>query len=342
MIRLNYPLFLLFILFISSSCTTVSYFETTVHQLPEKMFPAVGQSLILVNNSVEQPLEKGSFVHLANGNQYRFTFERDTLTYKIIDFMGMHLQESGQLSDVVIYNLPQRHDTLYNRVQSLTPGQLNQIQQESDASWIFSLDRLTHFTTLKEASVKDFNVTTAHFHTIIAPVFQLYKSGETIPFALYSLTDTIEWQATDLDFKKAIKRLPDLNACMQDAMYITAQKAVNAWLPSIREESRLYVNHPHSAMREARVLLINGKGQDACYMWEYVFETVKNNNIRQYAAFNRAIYAESVQDFEAAVFWITKAIEMNPEKAFIGSLSLTEYQQVLRSRQETYIQHSTF
>ena len=312
-------------LFFLSSCSSLTYFDLPVYMVTETPFPAIGESVVLVNNAVEQPERVGSSLVYSNNKEQILIYERDSANFPMLDMLGQQLMMSNFLSDVTIYNIPMRTDSLYRNAAKLTKDQLHKIEQESGADWILSLDAMPHITTIKEKKLTDFNLVTAQLQIQVTPVFRLYHKGSEQPVKHYYIADTVKWDATQIQLDHAIQALPSINECFRDALYFAGEKAVQRWLPYVEQEQRCWVNYPHSIMREARNFLIADDRESAAYMWEYGYEKAKNQKVRYYCAYNRAVLAEMDGELENALGWIEKANSIMPQDKNIHHLDLDHF-----------------
>ncbi len=316
-----------------TACSSVSYLEIPVYHTAATPFPAIGESLLLVNNAVEQPTEADSHVQYLNGNTQRIAFDRDSITSSMVSVLGEFLYASNLFSDVLIYDLPLRSDTLWNNATFLTVDELDTLRAQSGADWILSLDAITYQTILKESTLPEFKLSTADLQMIIKPVFRLYPGGKYSPVKHYYLSDTLSWKGYGADFKHAFNTLPQLSQCMNDLVYESADKIYKTWMPYQEKISRFYVRSPHSAMREAEDFFIHGKGEEAAIMWEYVFTNVKDQRTRFYAAYNLAVYFESIGDYDNALKWIDECIELDGNFKKVEGLDPKQYKASLKANQ---------
>ncbi|MEG1585438.1 MAG: DUF6340 family protein [Bacteroidales bacterium] len=318
-----------------SGCSSLTYFDLPVYQVEETPFPATSGSIVLVNNAVEQPRKAASYIIYADKKEQILWFERDSANFPFLNMLGDQMLKSEFIKDVTLYNLPLRQDSLYSRTRALTAGQLNEIEKESGAEWILSLDALPHVTVLRENRIADFNLVSAFLKIQVSPVFHLYRAGQSEPVGRYSFTDTLSWNATQLELNNAIGMLPPLKDCFQEALYVTAEKVLHRWVPYASVENRFWVNHPHSVMREARNFYIKGDMEAAAYMWEYGYESVNHSQVKLYAAYNRAVLAEMQGDLSLALEWIDKCIALQPQNNQIYSFSLSDYRKSVVRQQES-------
>lgn len=325
----------------SSGCSSLTYFDLPIYQITEPPFPAVGGKIVLVNNAVEQPTHADGRIIFADNKEKHLVFERDSVTFPMLNMIGEQLLESEFIEDVLIYTTPIRKDSLYESEFILTPPQLNTIQQESGADWILSLDALPHHTEIKEKISPKFNLINTFLTIQVNPVFRLYKAGENNARKHYYLADTTSWESSQFQLELAIAALPPLKQCYQDALYFAAEKAVHRWIPYPVIEKRCWVNYPHSVMREAASFFVKGDYESAGYMWEYGYENIKNQKIRYYAAYNRAILAEIKGELDNALLWLEKATAIEPVNGSLHKLNLQQIQSSIKAQIATQFQLQT-
>lgn len=299
---------------VCSSCSSLTYFDLPLYNVAETPFPAISSDIVLVNNAVEQPVHSGAYLIHANNQEQRLLFDKDSVAFPMLNMLGQQLLENEFVGDVTIYNTSFRTDSVYSRAKKLTATQINEIADQSGASWILSLDAIPYRVQIKEKRLTDFQLVDAVLQIHTYPVFRLYKAGSENPVDDYMIKDTVEWKSTQFDFASAIQLLPPLQECLNEALYMAGENAVSRWLPHRIDERRCWVNHPHSVMREAMIFLINDDKESAGYMWEYGYESVKNPTVRYYAAYNRAVLAELTGHLDEAISWLDKAEELQIDK----------------------------
>ncbi|MEG0949382.1 MAG: DUF6340 family protein [Bacteroidales bacterium] len=333
--RFSYFIFLSLTLAVGNSCSSLTYFDLPVYQIAETPFPAVEGKIVLVNNAAEQPLRAGSFLVDANNKEQRLLFERDSANVPMLNMLGQQLLNSEFIKDVSIYNTPFRTDSLYRNAQGLNEMQLEEIQRESGADWILSLDAMPHYIEIREKLLPDYNLVKALLQIQLSPVFRLYKAGEKTALKHYYISDTVRWESTQFQLESAISALPPLNDCFLDALYLASEKAIHRWLPYPVTEQRCWIKHPHSVMREATAFFVNGDYESAGYMWEYGYESIKNKKIRYYSAYNRAVLAEINGDLQLAMQWLDKALLVQPENTSLHELNIPEIKKSLKKQLST-------
>lgn len=318
------------------SCTTYSYFNETFQEFPANDFPATGESIILVNNSIEQPDTLGAYIHYANGKIHPFSYAYDSLAVYMINSLGDRFIQNGSFSDVLLYNVPIRKDSRYKAAPVIDKEQRIQIEQESGAEWILSIDRIIHAVEIKENTLPELNVCTANLKTQITTLLRLYRNSSDSLYGNYIFNDTIHWDATQMTFREAIGQLPTINQCLKETIDELAYRIEERFLPVVREETRFFVVHSTPAMREAQNMIIQKDYDQAQSLWEYTYNRSKSTRIRQYAAYNLAVLAEKLSRYDDAINWINKAIQID-ESSQIEDLILTDYKSVLLKRQNNYI-----
>lgn len=315
-----------------TGCSSVSYFTIPVYKPANHLFPATGSSVVIVNNAVEQNPHIGSTVIFDNGTVERVSLERDSITPVLVSGIADHFYNSGLFSDVLIYNDALRTDSLWYTTRPLSGQQIDTIAAQSGAEWILSLESLTYQITIKETFEKEINMKAAKMQSILRPYFCLYKTDTHRIEKKYVFTDTLYWHGYAYDFLTAMMALPDIGACLTDASALMAEYGYKQWLPHETEETRYFISSNDVGMREAQRLLNEVSPEDACYMWEYVYETNKNKRTRLYAAYNIAVFRETLNEYGNAIDWLNKCLALNTDKEDIERLNIAEYLSSLNKR----------
>ena len=123
---------------------------------------------------------------------------------------------------------------------------------------------------------------------------------------------------------------------MNEGVYWNADKSSKNWIPYRQTEDRVFIRSSEPAMREAEYLRLKGKLEDASYMWEYVYENNSKNRLKVYSSYNLAVYYESLMDYETALSWIDKCINLNQKEMVIGDINILEYRDFLQKRNKEF------
>lgn len=314
---------------ILSSCSSVSYVQIPVYRAAEKDFPALGGTLLIVNNAIDLPVEEVSHFLYQDGKTQRFRFDCDSLPVKMNEVLANDLYASGLFKDVLIYNRALRSDSVWREKKLLSVAQLDSLRKEVPTDYILSLDALDFQNIIREKRYKQYELTTADMQTIIRPVYRLYNGSAYEPEKHYYFSDTLNWRGMGVDFKHAIAALPPLKSCLEDAVLMATEKGYRLWLPYTENIQRFYVTNSNAAMREAEDYLISGKMEEASYMWEYVYEQDKEDRMKISAAYNLAVYAESQMNYAQAIEWVDRCQKLVTTSGKKAPVNLIEYREGL-------------
>lgn len=141
---------------------------------------------------------------------------------------------------------------------------------------------------------------------IITPLVRTYIPGRSNPLFSFSKTDTIYWELMPgLTYEQIIK----------DASEYAAQLPMDCLLPHWTEVDRIYFDGGNVNMRDAGVYVREQDWNQACLLWQELYDT-KKGKVKMRAAYNLALYYELQEDFVRAKEYLETALALAPENSW--------------------------
>lgn len=319
---------LLFVL-LFTSCATAVYVPLEILRPSETTLPDSLRTLAIVINTTERtPIEDEGEIIDAYNERQRLQIKRENLILHFIKSISSSLkQASGRTLSVV----SMQNDSVTEYI--LSNNKIQAIRDSLNADAVLSLDGLSVIPSIRLRQV-DEALFFGDLDIAVRADLKLYMKDKYLP-DVFSCKDTVSWQSYGETENRTLDRFPSFQNCLIDATSYSGYQASKKFYPYIDNVDRFYFVTPYPLMKEANSYWNRGNYEDASYLWEYIYENTEKMDRKAKAAANMALYEELNDQYDSALDWVKKSLDIfmeSPEKYSNYIEYLLEYQQQLNVR----------
>lgn len=326
-------LYLIFLLFVLSSCRTQRMFTTLdVLRPAEVTFSPEVQHVLIVNNSVVQPYNVGhsNFSTFTNtNNPQNISLKFDSAALFIAASLRENLETNQFFNAVSMSQTNMNTSENYYKISPLNKQTVKFLCNLYKSDAIVSLDHVqTTDKLIKNAGsnlsaldVKIDTKWTIHYPTDSASHFKQF-------------TDEFSWE------EEKLNNLPDRYDALVDACILTGSNISDRMIPQWGKEDRYFYTPKKSLFVQAMDSVTYRNWPAAIQLWKQAAELTKNSNTKFHAFNNIAIACEIMGDLNNAILYASKAIEIYPYIIIFSSTTEDEifeminYYETLKKRKE--------
>lgn len=324
---------ILFIILVSflSACSSMNYVGIETYNPAEVTYPKNARKLLIVNNAVAQPEDKGYELTIQGKKQADSRAQADSALFDACRSLGHSISDVAFFEDVLLYNNPLRQDKNVYMDVKLTPDQVDSLCNETGADAIISLDRLL-FDMKKE--VVDLGVyVVGEIDIKMNGIVRSYVRGRETPLATVAFNDSTLWSESAEHQNVLNKILPTPEEALRASGEYFGFKIHSNFVPHWQKETRWYFLGIGSRWKEATAFAERERWKDAEDRWSSIYKSSKKWGTRSKAASNLALCCEMRGDLEKALEWAQKSYALfkeNKNKEYTDLMEL--YVKVLTER----------
>ncbi len=291
-----------FISLLFFSCRSFRVIEVETYNPSVITFPSEVKSVMIVNNSAQQPDEVGHSLKSFSKTDSILSIAVDSTAYRFCMSLGKAMAESPIFSDVRICEDTLRMDSLFYNVRPFTASEVKSFCDDYGVDALISLDKLYFSTVFYETEMTNLvmgNAVSAEISGELRALWPGQKDVYTIPF-----TDSLAWFMDEsMVFGDAIMTLslPDVRLAMLYLADYTGQKLHGNFVPFWSEDKRWYYTNISSGWKQGAAYAAAGKWIEAAKIWEPLYESANRWKSKAYLASNLALCNEMTGNFEKAV-----------------------------------------
>ena len=311
------------------SCQTQRLVSVETYHPAAITFPPEIKTVMIVNNSVQQPDNVGHQVSNLSTIDSSLSVSADGLAALFCLSLGKAVAESPLFEDVRICEDTLRSDAFFYISRPFTPADVEALCEDYQVDALITLDRLFFKTGIFHIPRNmSYNINYISVE-IIGELKALYPGNQTayaIPFA-----DTLEWRSDDFytysdtrftvqDVKDAMRSLADYKGQIMHVHFV----------PNWSTDTRWYYTSFSSGWKRASAYAMLGKWKEAANEWQALFDRESKSKQKARLASNLALCHEMAGDF-------SKAIEL-AQTAHSLFVEFADEEDKHRQMQQTYLQ----
>ena len=295
-----------------SSCAGIKYLTVETREPAQVTLPANVRSIIVVNNTVDQPNDVGhNLKRLGRSQTDRVTASSDSVAIFYTEALSQFLEEEKFFDRVLYYREPLRTDQDFFEERPIDPASMNEIRSKTNVDAIISLDKLLMQTDMREFYQQQgytYGDMSGKVHSILR-VYLPTMEGR-IPAVRY--TDSLHWEGFDIQDGNAYAELmlPSREDAMKQLAVHAAEKMTYVFSPHWVMQDRWYYTLSNSLTREAETFAQKTQWAEAIEKWQTYYSTQKNDNNKAKVAHNIALSHEMLGDMDKAFEWATIANDL--------------------------------
>ena len=298
--RLNYTLFILFVLFFTS-CKTAMVFTTLDILRPAQVeFPPEVENLLIINNSKIQPEDVGHSIQFFSGQTRNFSVPTDSVSLFVLSVLAEEIEQIGFFASVDLLLNSANPNADFNSITPLPRATVNRLLNTYDADAILSLDHIIARSEIEENYFSGLG----YFYTILNVRFDSFWSihyPNNVPTVALHFQDSLFWQSESHNRAQALEGLPDTQDALIDGALFVGYNSTRRFLPFWEQSDRFFFDSNNKLMRHAMDSVVVRNWESAAELWKQAFNSTNNTRLRGEAANNIAIAYEILGDYDEAL-----------------------------------------
>jgi len=287
------------ILFLLTSCNGIRIIEIQAYNPAAITFPSDVRTVMIVNNSAQQPDYIGHSFVSANGVDSVMRISCDSAAYDFCQALGRAIAESPRFDDVRICDDTLRRDSAFYEALPFNPEDVSALCERYDVDALISLDKFVLGSRYVRQS--DAHTYLASLVGEIRVAWPGLKTVYTVPFV-----DSLKWNLNWIDEDVFGRKLRNYTlADAKAALHYLAETV--AWdlrvniIPYWSGQHRWYYTNLSSEWKRAAILIKAEKWAEAAEVWQQLLDKSKKWKERAQLSSNAALCYEMNGDFRRAV-----------------------------------------
>lgn len=294
----------LILLLALSSCETAQYFAVETIVPAEFTFPVPSPRIVVVNNAVTQPEDKG-VEYLAGSRPLKgYTLQKDSAHWTFINSLGDYLNEANFFEEVLVYNIATKEGEAFLSSLPIRQEKAEQIVDEVNADALLLTDRLLFNLSQQIIGTDSYF---SSIEIVCEGTFSLYDGLKKKISPPLVLSDTLKFSNyVGYDTILFLKKIPEV--LLMESARKMAEKVTERYAPHWRSSTRVYYAGSDSRMKTAFAYAKNNRVPEAIALWEEIYSTTESNKRKGMAAINIAVAQEMAIGYTPAIEWVEKAL----------------------------------
>jgi len=274
------------------------------------------QSLTLLNRAIDKRFTNDP----ADTIQLRFykkQFVVDTVIYDLksadtlMQALGNLLFESGRYDIVIPENRFLLKDTVSYISEPLSWETTARYNSAFRTDAVLSLEhfRTSILTGFYETSSYDVNSdqfytnNTAEMEISYVALFRLYDPSDRENLRSYLISDTLQWEDSDLSIKQLFRRFTPVKNALAEAGIHAAFRLTDEIAPTWKAGTQDIFEKGHPLLRETVLLIEDYNWSEAEMIWNDLLAKTKSKSLRSKLEFNIALACEMRGNLNEAIRW---------------------------------------
>lgn len=301
-------IFVVFVVLLLSSCTTLSYTSLDVLRPARVSFDPKATNILVVNNTVKQPIDYGHKTELFNETTKNLKIDTDSLALFCLGALIEDLSEKEFFDNVHLHLNSVNTETDFFTIKSIPQDSVKALCDRYNTDVVLSLDRFKVNDKITELYYGD---TYTYYDALVAR----YESQWSIhypdreKFETTIFRDTIYWDSESPQRKKAIAALPKRTDALIDGALYVGRNSIKRLIPYWDKADRYFFNANSGALKN---------GMDSVYVknWTAAIDiwtkglSKRNLSAKAKLANNIAVAYEITGDVEKAIEYAQKSVDM--------------------------------
>lgn len=305
-------IFSLLLISLMTGCSGIRYISIETHEPAQVTLPAAMRSLLIVNNTVQQPDDVGHEQKLLGKRNYeRVDVSSDSVAIFYTEALAQFLGEEEYFDAIKYYNEPLRQDKSFWQEFPILPEKMAELRGETSSDAIVSLDKLliqTYWTDYYQTEGYKYAALNAKIQSTI----RVYMPSLDGKIPAVQFTDSLKWEGYDIRDERAFAELivPTQQEAMKQIAVYAAEKMTKVFAPHWETQDRWYYTPVNSRMREGEMYAKDNQWEKALSKWREHFDKERNKLNRARVAHNIALCYEMLDDMPSAQEWADTAFDL--------------------------------
>ncbi|MCM1034869.1 MAG: DUF6340 family protein [Paludibacter sp.] len=300
----------------------------------ERNFPQEIHSLLIVNNTIPQPMSFGHSVLTDGYAAGNVEINLQQATAYMLFAVTETLEQSDIFHNVGLLEISQNQTDNFYRTMPLSQEQIAALCNDYQSDALLVCNRNVLFDALESFPLEEggFYASLAAYSTCAWTLY--YQTAKTVD---YVFTDTLYWEAQAYTREQALSELPDRQTALLDMAAYVGERFAAAFVPQWETVDRYFYENDNNLIKAGMQSFTRQRWAEAIRYWEEAYQN-KDKQTKAYAAANIAVTSEIVGDLETAIQWAQRAIDtfgkLKSAYALQQKVNLNYYLQQLRIRRQ--------
>ncbi len=304
-------IFAILLLVVLSGCNTLNYVGIQTYNPAEVTFPSSVEKVLVVNNAVPQPDDKGHEYSYFGREAKVGKIRTDSALVYFCNALGRSIFDLSYFSDVLLYPDALRQDNNFLDDKKLSPSQVSSLCEDNGADAVISLDRLV-FRLNRDVSLYNGYIEGGE-KVYVDGVVRVYVPGRSSALAAVVVSDSVEWREIVFDEGAIDYVIPSPQFAVYLAGEVVGSNLSPCFVPHWMDETRWYFSQAGTLWKEASAFAADEKWDNAVDRWKKIYQTTKSDKAKAKAAANMALAAELDGDLKKSYELIKEAYDLYPD-----------------------------
>ena len=307
-----------------TSCSNLLFTSLDVLRPAKVAFSPDANNLLIVNNTVVQPVEYGHTTQLINSKPQKVLVSADSVGIFCVSSLTEEMQTKDFFKNVNSISESINKSTDFLTTQILSPAKVKQLCLSNQSDVVLSLDKIKVLDDLSEYFNSQSNSYLASLEVKVQTDWTIHYLNNSKVSTIQFL-DTVYWEAESYQRKNAISQLPERSDALIDAAIMAGKKSIDRFVPHWEKVDRYFYNSPSKIMKAAMDSVYVKNWDSAINLWQTAYNNTKSKLIKSQAANNIAICYEITGNIEKAFEYAAISYYM------MDQLSVYDYESYIRT-----------
>lgn len=297
-----------------ASCSSSQNFAIEYQRPAEVTFPENVTRVLVINNTVPQDSTFG-VKHTFNGHPVEpIAIPVDSAAFYTVNSLSYELDKNNFFTKVTVLSESLRGDDKFELPGRLDNSTVNELALQAGADAIISLDHQIYNSQISlidnKIGLKNGNIKVRGFSLL--NIYIPFREKTHMTSIRY--VDSLTWRNDDVSIRREdLKELINSEyaatvVCATASMMGNriANKIIPVW---VADNRKVYSSYQSDWMA-ASANLRKDKWEDAVAVWEKIYNKTSSPKKKAQAANNIAVACELNDDYEQALDWVDKALEV--------------------------------
>jgi hypothetical protein len=289
-----------------AACKTTTKIQIEVQKPAAISLPVPTQNIIIINNTVPQPVEDAMSMSLRKKDSI-YKHIVDSASWTVVEKTFKELTSPELFRNVAYYGKWLRQDKEWTSIISLPEDIKKELMEDKSFDVVISIDKIT-FKTKKSRLFGQFKA------RVIGSIdFSVYAQGESKPLVVRNISDTLSYKGEYflIYFPSSNYFRPMIIEMIEDISSSLGKKLGKYFLPEWKKEERLFFyDNKQDKNKFLNYYVLKGKWPLAKSLWMIAFENETEPAKKAILAANIALAQEMTDDFDLALTWAKEAKEL--------------------------------
>lgn len=313
-------LFFLSVLFFLTSlffsCRSVKSIEVETYNPARITFPPEVKTLMVVNNSAQQPDGIGHKYRLGNKGDSLMSVSADSTAYDFCLWLGKNMAESPIFDDVRLCEDTLRRDSVFYDKRPFSAGTVKKLCESYGVDGLISLDNMYFITEVYDTGMKEWFAGSFIKVQLTGELRALWPNQKEV--YAFPFSDSLKWYwSNQIHFPEyvEVEAKPDVKEAMRYLSGVVGEKMYINFVPYWSFENRWYYTSISSEWKRGTVYADAGKWEEALTTWELWLPKTVRQKPRARLLSNLALCNEMMGNFEKAIDYAEKSSQLFEEYA---------------------------